>query len=118
MWRQPRSIALADAILASCGGEGTLREFAESQQARPLRLLEINKAGTPPPTLRRMLGYVFGAYPALDMQAMSYTDASYDLIVHSDMLPASVFLNCPRRLAKRQGWKMLCLANSGYPRMM
>jgi hypothetical protein len=49
---------------------------------------------------------------------MSYTDASYDLIVHSDMLPASVFLNCPRRLAKREGWKMLCLANSGYPRMM
>jgi hypothetical protein len=118
MWRQPRSIALADAILASCGGEGTLREFAESEQARPLRLLEINKAGTLSPRLRRLPGHVFGGYPALDMQAMSYPDASFNLIAHSDALLASVFPNCPRRIAKRQGWKMLCLANSGYPRMI
>jgi len=48
-----------------------LHEFAESEQARPLRLLEINKAGTLSPRLRRLPGHVFGAYPALDMQAMS-----------------------------------------------
>jgi hypothetical protein len=84
MWRQPRSIALADAIPASCGGEGTLHEFAESEQARPLRLLEINKAGTLSPRLRRLPGHVFGGYPALDMQAMSYPDASSNLIAHCE----------------------------------
>jgi len=77
-----RSIALAEAILVACGWEGIFREFAESDQARLLRLLEINKAGTLSPTLRRLPNDVVSANPALDMQARSYADASFDLIVH------------------------------------
>ena len=40
-----RSIALADAILAECGWAGTLADFVASEQARALRVLEINEAG-------------------------------------------------------------------------
>lgn len=51
-----RSIALADAILAACGWGGRLRDFVESEQAQPIRLLEINEAGTLSPALRRLSG--------------------------------------------------------------
>ncbi len=78
-----RSIALADAILAECGWAGTLADFVASEQARTLR--------------------VFGAYPALDMQAMSFADGSFDLVVHSDTLehvpdPARALRECARVL--------------------
>lgn len=98
-----RSIALADAILAECGWAGTLADFVAREQARTLRVLEINEAGTLSPPLRRLPGHVFGAYPALDMQAMSFADGSFDLVVHSDTLehvpdPARALRECARVL--------------------
>ena len=81
-----RSIALAKAIMNECGTGGTLHDFVAGQAASALHLLEINEAGTLSPTLRRLPGHVFGAYPELDMQAMHYPDGSFDLIVHSDTL--------------------------------
>ena len=126
-----RSIALADAILSACGLDGTLRAFVGSDQPRPIRLLEINEAGTLSPALHRLPGHVFGAYPALDMQAMSYPDASFDLIVHPDTLehvpdPFQALRECAR-VPTRAG--ALCFANrhgcaatgadgnSGHPRI-
>jgi SAM-dependent methyltransferase len=98
-----RSIALAEAIMAACDADGTLRDFVASGRVATLRLLEINEAGTLSSTLRRLPGHVFGAYPALDMQAMHFADGSFDLIVHSDTLehvpdPARALAECARVL--------------------
>lgn len=81
-----RSSALAAAILAATGQRGTLRAMVDSPAAAGLSLLELNEAGMLSPVLRRLPGYRFGAYPEVDMQAMDYADASFDLVVHSDTL--------------------------------
>jgi len=98
-----RSLALADAILAECGWSGTLEEFVVSEQAKPLRLLEVNEAGSLSSTLRKLPGHVFGAYPDLDMQAMHFEGGTFDLVVHSDTLehvpdPIRALRECARVL--------------------
>lgn len=81
-----RSAALAEAILAAMRAGGTLRDFVAGPRAAALEVLEINEAGSLSPTLARLPRHRLGAYPELDMQAMHYPDASFDLIVHSDTL--------------------------------
>ncbi|MBL6457598.1 class I SAM-dependent methyltransferase [Belnapia sp. T6] len=98
-----RSLALADAVMAECGWTGTLREFVVSDLARPIRLLEVNEAGSLSPELRRMPGHRFGAYPEVDMQAIPFADHSFDLVIHSDTLehvpdPGRALMECARVL--------------------
>lgn len=98
-----RSIALAQAILGACGAAGTLEAYVGSLKAASLRLLEINEAGSLSPTLRRLPGHVFGSYPDVDMQAMSFGDGTFHLIVHSDTLehvpdPLKALKECARVL--------------------
>lgn len=99
-----RSIALVEVILAERGFDGTLEELVAGDHAATLRLLEINEAGTLSPTLRRLPSRVFGAYHALDMQAMHFADGGFDLFVHSDKLehvldPPRALRECARVLA-------------------
>ena len=98
-----RSIALAEAILGACGAAGTLEAFVASPAAASLRMLEINEAGSLSPVLSRLPGHVLATYPAVDMRAMPYGDASFDLIVHSDTLehvpdPDRALAECARVL--------------------
>ncbi|UNK48897.1 methyltransferase domain-containing protein [Lysobacter sp. S4-A87] len=79
-----RSIALAKAICASAGFEGTLTELIATAPSE--RMLEVNEAGTLNPWLRQFPGHVFGSYPQVDLQKLSLADASVDLIIHSDTL--------------------------------
>ncbi|SEF29966.1 Methyltransferase domain-containing protein [Variovorax sp. NFACC28] len=81
-----RSIALADAIRSCMGLRGTLREVARMPNTSPLRILELNEAGTLTSTLQQFAGYVFGKYPEVDMHAMPYPDNSFDIVIHSDTL--------------------------------
>lgn len=79
-----RSMALAQAIKTHLDITGP---FAGGLAARSdIRMLEINEAGHLTPHLRQLPGYVYGAYPDVDMQAMRFEDESFDLIVHSDTL--------------------------------
>jgi SAM-dependent methyltransferase len=98
-----RSVALAKAILATVGAEGSLAHFASSAAASGLKLLELNEAGTLSPYLRRLPGYSFGAYPQVDMHNLPYPDGTFDLVVHSDTLehvenPAHALQECARVL--------------------
>ena len=71
-----RSIAL--------GREGSLKAVAPALNATTI--LEINEASDLSSTLRKSPGYVFAAYPEVDMHAMPYADVSFDMVVHSDTL--------------------------------
>ncbi|WP_229632117.1 class I SAM-dependent methyltransferase [Pseudoduganella violaceinigra] len=81
-----RSIALANAVRAFLGTAQTLQEALHGPDSRTLSILEINEAGTLTPFLRRFGGYVFGAYPEVDMHAIPYADATFDVVIHSDTL--------------------------------
>lgn len=102
-----RSIALADAIRSAVGTDLLLDDYVSSAASWRRKVLEINEAGSLTPTLKRLDGYVFGAYPDLDMHDMPYTDETFDLIVHSDTLehvahPVHALAEC-RRVLKRGG---------------
>ena len=79
-----RSIALANAILAHLRLAPTLQQAPE--QSDRIQLLEINEAGSLTKTLEQFSGYIFGAYPEVDIHQLPYSDASFDVVVHSDTL--------------------------------
>lgn len=81
-----RSIALADAIRAAVGTSLTLMDFVTTSQASGLAVLEINEAGMLSPVLRQLAGHTLASYPVVYMQAMPYSDETFDLVVHSDTL--------------------------------
>jgi len=81
-----RSIALANALRAFLGTGQTLQQAIHSPAGRTLSILEINEAGKLTPFLKQFGGYVFGAYPEVDMHAIPYPAASFDVVVHSDTL--------------------------------
>jgi len=99
-----RSMALAAAVTATVGWDGTFRDFVRSRRARRLEVLEINEAGTLSPLLAQMPHHTLAAYPEVDMTALPYEDACFDLVVHSDTLehvgdPVQGLRECRRVLA-------------------
>jgi SAM-dependent methyltransferase len=79
-----RSSALAASILRFVGWKGTFATWVSSKAS--LSVLEINRAGQLTPWLEQLAGHTLVEYPAVDMQHLTYRDASWDLIVHSDTL--------------------------------
>lgn len=102
-----RSIALANALRAFLGTSQCLREAVSSPKAANLSILEINEAGTLSPVLRKCGGYVFGAYPEVDIHRLPYASETFDVVVHSDTLehveqPIHALREC-RRVLKPDG---------------
>jgi SAM-dependent methyltransferase len=100
-----RSIALANAIRAFFGEQGTLQEIAD--RGKSGSILEINEAGDLNPVLRRFSGHVLASYPEVDIHRLPYADGSFDLVVHSDTLehvinPIHALAEC-RRVLKPGG---------------
>jgi len=81
-----RSQALARAILVAAGATGTLEAHVSAGGGNTTSVLELNEAGTLSPWLSRLAGYRFAAFPEHDMQQLSFGDALFDLVVHSDTL--------------------------------
>lgn len=81
-----RSIALSNALRSAMGKDALLNDLSTLKQTGNVAILEINEAGSLSPVLRKFPGYVFGAYPEVDMHAMPYADATFDVVVHSDTL--------------------------------
>ena len=83
------------------GTEATLRDAVKSQKR--LVILEINEAGHLTSTLKQLDGYVFGAYPHLNMHAIPYESGTFDVVIHSDTLehiqnPVHALRECRRVL--------------------
>lgn len=81
-----RCMTLATAILQLHGHAGSFAEFSASSQARALRVLEVNEAGGLSPFLATLPNRRLVAFPTVDMQALPFPDAAFDLVVHSDTL--------------------------------
>ncbi len=102
-----RSIALANALRAFLGTKAVLLDAAASGIGKNLDILEINEAGSLSPVLRSLGRHVFGAYPKVNIHALPYADATFDLVVHSDTLehvpnPVHALAEC-RRVLKPGG---------------
>jgi SAM-dependent methyltransferase len=82
-----RAMTLAAAMTNAFGFGGTFQSFCRRHPGiRQLSVIEINPAGNLSPFLRVLTKYALHAFPELDMQRMSFADASIDLIIHSDTL--------------------------------
>jgi SAM-dependent methyltransferase len=81
-----RCMALAKGIMNYFGYDGLFRDFIATERARSLRVLEINEAAALTPFLRSLPHHDIRCYPDCDMMKLSFEDASWDLIVHSDTL--------------------------------
>lgn len=79
-----RSAALAVAIAAVSGHPGLFRYFPLRHPT--WRVLEINEAGNLHKFLRWMPRLTITHYPDVDFTKLPYPDATFDLIVHSDVL--------------------------------
>ncbi len=102
-----RSRTLAAALLDWFGHPGTLESYCRHPRRPHPRLLELNEAGTLTPWLSRLRHHTLARYPEVDMQALPYPDASWDVILHSDVLehipdPIQALEEC-RRVLKTRG---------------
>lgn len=96
-------LRLPVALLRLCSPAPHLRAFVADPANAALRVLEVNEAGTLTPELRRLPGHVLAQYPAVDMHALPYPDASFHVVVHSDTLehvaqPERALAECRRVL--------------------
>jgi SAM-dependent methyltransferase len=102
-----RSMTLAHALCHARRWTGTLDTWVRSDDACTVRLLEINEAGLLTKFLSQLPGYVFVAYPQVDIHALPFEAASFDFVVHSDTLehvpnPVHALAEC-RRVLKPEG---------------
>jgi SAM-dependent methyltransferase len=82
-----RSMTLAAAVTSAFGFAGSLKDFCSNHPGiRQLTAIEINPAGNLSPFLQLLPKHSLHSFPQLDMQRMSFADASIDLIIHSDTL--------------------------------
>ena len=99
-----RSMALANAILKSCGCGGPLTDFVRSDSARLLSCLEINESGHLTSVLADLPNHCLIRYPDCDMMNLDFPDSSFDLVIHSDTLehvprPVAGLSECRRVLS-------------------
>jgi hypothetical protein len=84
---QLRVMALAHAIMEHFRWPELFRKFARPHgPLSRMDVLEINEAGQLTAELARLPRRRLGKYPEVDMQALPFPDASFDLVVHSDTL--------------------------------
>lgn len=78
---------LADVLLEHYGeGARSIRELVREERFGALRVAEVNSIGRMHPYLAELPGLVYSEYPDEDIQALSYPDASFDVVLTSDTL--------------------------------
>lgn len=97
-----RAMTLASAIMAHFGYGGLFRDFCAGPLAA-MDVLEINEANQLTKDLWSSPRHLLAKYPQVDMRAMPYADAAFDLVIHSDTLehvpdPVAALRECRRVL--------------------
>ena len=101
-----RVVALGDALKDAWGTDLTVRDFVRQSEAQSLRILDINGALGLSDVLAVLPNYVRVDFPQFDLQALSFSNRSFDIVMHSDTLehidqPILALEECRRVLAKR-----------------
>jgi SAM-dependent methyltransferase len=82
-----RVLTLAAAVTKAFGYAGSFDDLCRNDAGiRQLTVIEINAAKNLAPFLQALPKYAQHSFPQLDMQRMSFADASIDVIIHSDTL--------------------------------
>lgn len=100
-----RTMGLAQAILHHENYQGLFSTFCETK--KDLKILEINRAGSLTPFLKKLPGHTLVEYPSYDMMNLDLESNYYDLVIHSDTLehiafPVRALTEC-KRVLKRNG---------------
>ena len=78
---------VADALVALYGTGGTsVADLVQEAGFRSLRIAELNAIGRMHAVLGRLPDLTYAEYPEEDVMALSYADASFDLVLTSDTL--------------------------------
>lgn len=79
--------ALADALLRLYAVSArSVAELVREESFRGLRVAEVNAAGRMHPYLAGLPHLAYREYPEVDLQALSWPDASFDLVLTSETL--------------------------------
>ncbi|MBW4440328.1 MAG: methyltransferase domain-containing protein [Plectolyngbya sp. WJT66-NPBG17] len=81
-----RSMALARALMSGFQFSGLFTDFIQQAEIQRLKVLEVNEAGALSPYLASLPGHLIKTYPEIDMMALPFADASFDIVCHSDTL--------------------------------
>jgi SAM-dependent methyltransferase len=99
-----RAMTLAAAVTKAFGFDGSFKDFCDTDSLiRSLIVIEINAAGNLTPFLQQLPKHELHSFPEIDMQRMSFGDASIDVIIHSDTLE-HVF---DSKAALQESWRIL-----------
>jgi SAM-dependent methyltransferase len=97
-------MTLAAAVTRAFGFAGSFKDLCRTDpEIRRLSVIEVNPAGNLSPFLKLLPKHALYSFPQVDLQRMSFRDASIDVIIHSDTLehvPES-------RMALRESWRVL-----------
>jgi SAM-dependent methyltransferase len=101
-----RAVALGRALQAVLGTELNLWEYAQTPEARGLRILDVNGVPGLSEALEGLPSYLRADYPAVDLQALPYPGGSFDVVLHSDTLehvadPMAALRECGRVLGPK-----------------
>jgi SAM-dependent methyltransferase len=78
---------VADALVSLYGtGASSVSDLVEEDSFRSLRIAELNAIGRMHPVLERLPDLTYAEYPEEDVMALSYADATFDLVLTSDTL--------------------------------
>jgi SAM-dependent methyltransferase len=81
-----RSMVLAYAIMAFFRYKGWLKDFIKKDFVQSLKILEINEAGQLTPFLSQLPGHRLEQYPQIDIMNLPFSEMTFDIVVHSDVL--------------------------------
>jgi SAM-dependent methyltransferase len=93
---------LADALLRLYGvGARSVARLVDQEPFRSLDVAEVNAAGRMHPFLSRLPRLTYVEYPEEDVQALSWADGSYDLVLTSETLEHVPDLHAALRETRR-----------------
>ena len=99
-----RVVALGDALRDAWGTSLTIKEFVGRTEAQKIRILDVNGALVLSEALAVLPNYLRVEFPQFDLQALPFSNHSFDIVMHSDTLehieqPVLALEECRRVLA-------------------